>query len=348
VIKKERKVRQTPLAQERTPGPSTQFKSTPRFTFPSTPRPTASQTLPRATPIAARYLTPASKTPKDRDVIESFSDNDVQDSIEAEDQDLDQEFLSADEEDDYKIDKRVLKRRRISSSSEPEVEECQEKDDELPPHPPDTQDSVSSSLPILSSPAAPRRPISTTAPRFITSTPAPPATPQPSTAKTTFLKPHRFRPPDPSESAQGASDPLPEQFSPHRKGQNYVHGGLAAEVRDWLVNIESSIPANQAGRRGDEWLVRVLVDEVSGGGAESQARMTMIRGKQVHFMGGEDEMVDTAGKVRVMLAGEGQATGLQKGSKVEAGKTIGIKGPVWEVVIEEEKWGVGVDWKVLP
>ena len=348
MIKKERKVRQTPLAQEHTPGPSTQFKSTPRFTFPSTPRPTASQTLPRATPTAARYLTPASKTPKDRDVIESFSDNDVQDSIETEDPDLDQELLSADEEDDYKIDERALKRRRISSSLEPEDEERQQKDEDLPPHPPDTQDSVSSSLPILSSPAAPRRLISTTAPHFITSTPAPPATPQPSAAKTAFLKPHRFRPPDPSESAQRASDPLPEQFSPHRKGQNYVHGGLAAEVRDWLVNIEGSIPAREVGRRGDEWLVRVLVDECSGGGAESQARMTTIRGRQVHSIGGEGEMVDTAGKVKVMLAGEGQSTGLQKGSKVEVGKTIGIKGPVWEVVIEGEKWGVGVDWKVLP
>lgn len=347
MIKKERKVRQTPLAQEHTPGPSTQFKSTPRFTFPSTPRPTASQSLSRATPSAARYLTPASKTPKDRDVIESFSDNDVQDSIETEDQNVDQEFLSADEEDEYKIDERALKRRRISSSLEPEDEEGQEKDEELPPHPPDTQDSVSSSLPILSSPITPRPFISTAAPRFITSTPAPPATPQPSTAKATFLKPHRFRPTDPSESAQGAADPLPEQFSPHRKGQNYVHGGLAAEVRDWLVNIESSIPAREVGRRGDEWLVRVLVDEFSGGGAESQARMTTIRGRQVHSMSGEGEMVDTAGKVRVMLAGEGQSTGLQKGSNVGVGKTIGIKGPVWEVVIEGEKWAVGVDWKVL-
>ncbi len=293
-----------------------------------------------------RYLTPASKTPKDRDVIESFSENDIQDSIETEDQDLDQECLSADEVDDYKIDERALKRRRFSSSLEPEDEEGQGKDEELPLHPPDIQNSVSSSLPILSSPAAPRRFISTTAPRFITSTPAPPTTPQPSTANTAFLKPHRFRPPDPSESAQGASDPLPEQFSPHRKEKNYVHGGLAAEVRDWLLNIESSIPARELGRRGDGWLVMVFVDEFSSGRAESQARMITIRGRQVHSMGGE--MVDTAGEVRVMLAGEGQATGLQKGSKVEVGKTIGIKGPVWEVVIEGEKWGVGVDWKVLP
>jgi hypothetical protein len=39
---------------------------------------------------------------------------------------------------------------------------------------------------------------------------------------------------------------------------------------------------------------------------------------------------------------------LQKGSKVELGKRVGITGPVWEVMIEGIKWGVGVDWKVLP
>jgi hypothetical protein len=346
MIKKERKARQTPLAQDPTPGPSTQFKSTPRFTFPSTPKPTASQSLPRATPVSTRYLTPASKPAKDRDVIESFSDHDAHDSIETEDQEVDQEYLSADEEDDYKIEERALKRRRISSSPDPKEEELEE--EELPHPSSDTQDSVSSSLPILSSPPAPRRPVASTAPRFITSTPGPPVTPQPTTSKTTFLKPPRFRPPDPSESGQGASDPLPEQFSPHRKGQNYVHGGLAAEVRDWLVNIESTIPSREAGRGEDEWLVKIMVDEVSGGGADSQARMALVRGKRVHFMGEDGEVVDTMGEVRVMLAGEGQSTGIQKGAAVQVGKTVGIKGPVWEVVIEGVKWGVGVDWKVLP
>jgi hypothetical protein len=276
------------------------------------------------------------------------SDHDVQYSIETEDQEIDQEYPSADEKDDYKIEERALKRRRISAFPEPD-DEGEETDEELPHHPSETQDSVSSSLPMLSSPPAPRRPINTTAPRFITSTPAPPATPQHSTAKqATFLKPPRFRPPDPSEIAQGASDPLPEQFSPHRKGQHYIHGGLAAEVRDWLFNIESTIPSKEAGKKDDEWLVRIVVDEVNGGGTESQARMTLVRGRQLHSMGAEMERLDTVGEIRVMLAGEGQGSGIQRGSVIQAGKTVGIKGPVWEVVIDGMKWGVGVDWKVLP
>jgi len=119
-------------------------------------------------------------------------------------------------------------------------------------------------------------------------------------------------------------------------------------VRDWLVNIESTIPSKEAGKKDDEWLVKIMVDEVSGGGAESQARMMMVRGRHVHSVGREGEMVDMVGEVRVMLAGEGQGTGLQRGSVLEKGKMVGIKGPVWEVVIEGMKWGVGVDWKVLP
>jgi len=349
VIKKERKVRLTPLVQEHTPGPSTQFKSTPRFTFPSTPRPIASQSLPRTTPSATRYLTPASKTPKEQDVIESVPDEvlpDVHDSIETEDQEIDQEYLFADEYDDCKIEEPALKRRRISLSPDPGDEEDDQKEEELPLH---TQDSISSSLLILSSPPAPRRP--TTASRFLTSAPAPPATPQPSTFKqATFLKPPRFRPPDPSETAQAASDPLPEQFSPHRKGQIYEPGGLAAEVRDWLVNIESTIPSKELGNKvDDEWLTKIVIDEVSGGSSRVGARMMLIRGRRVHSLGNEGvDMVATMGEVRMMLAGEGQGSGLQKGGKVELGKTVGIKGPVWEVVIERTKWGVGVDWKVLP
>ncbi len=123
-------------------------------------------------------------------------------------------------------------------------------------------------------------------------------------------------------------------------------GGLAAEVRDWLVNIESTISSKDAGKKGDdEWLVRVVVDEVSGG---SRAGMTLVRGRQVHSMDGEGGKMDKVSEVRVILAGEGGGTGLQKGSKVELGKRVGITGPVWEVMIEGIKWGVGVDWKVLP
>ena len=347
MIKKQPPVRNTPLVQEHTPRPSTQqFNATPRFNFSSTPRPTATQNFSTATPSTTRYLTLAGKLPNEQDAIDTSSDDvlqNVQDSIETEDHDIDLGYLSTDVEDDYEIEERGAKRRKVSSSPQDvKVDDFAEDDDE-DNH--DQNDSMTSSLPILSSPPAPRRPISTTAPRFLHSTPALPSASLPSnTQQTTFLKPPRFRPPDPSEQEQTRTDPLPDQFSPHRRGQKYLAGGLAAEVRDWLVNIDSAIPASAAQKiKDDPWTVKIVVDEISGGG---RTGMTLVRGRQVYSDGGVG-IVDYSGVVKVILAGEGAATGLQKAAKVEVGKIVGVKGPAWEVMIEGEKWGVGVDWKVF-
>jgi hypothetical protein len=58
-------------------------------------------------------------------------------------------------------------------------------------------------------------------------------------------------------------------------------------------------------------------------------------------------MMGTLGLVKVILAGSGTSEGFQKVNKVDARKKIRIKGPVWEVVIEGQKWGVAVTWEVL-
>lgn len=73
----------------------------------------------------------------------------------------------------------------------------------------------------------------------------------------------------------------------------------------------------------------------------------MVRGRHINSGNGEGEMVDHLGYVQVILAGEGQGSGLQRGEKVERGRMVGIRGPVWEVFVGGVKWGVGVDWKVL-
>lgn len=123
-------------------------------------------------------------------------------------------------------------------------------------------------------------------------------------------------------------------------------GGLAAELQGWLFNVESSIGTHtgQRNRYGeDAWLVRLVVDEVCGGG---RAGMTLVRGRHVHE-GEEGGTGSSFGEVRVILAGEAIMAGLQRGKGVEVDDVVGIKGPVWEVMAEGEKWGVGVEWKVL-
>lgn len=86
--------------------------------------------------------------------------------------------------------------------------------------------------------------------------------------------------------------------------------------------------------------MRILIDEVSGG---NKAGMTLVKGRHVQ----DGEVMDHLGLVTVMLAGEGLGNGVQKSAKADIGRVVGVKGPVWEVVIEGERWGVGVEWKVL-
>ena len=74
--------------------------------------------------------------------------------------------------------------------------------------------------------------------------------------------------------------------------------------------------------------------------------MTLVRGRQV-LSGDFNQMIDSLEVINVILAGEGAGTGLQRGSKVAVGGIIGVKGPIWEVMIQGDKWGIGVDWKVL-
>ena len=276
-------------------------------------------------------MTPGRTSAKQEHIVDHLSGGalDVQDSIETEDHDIDLGYLSTSTDHDFMIEERNPKRQRFSSSP------ILENDDQE--HVDPSNDQKSSPLAAVASPQMHRRQISSTAPRFLASTQSIPLQNQ-----STFLKPPRFRPPDVPEQGQ-QPDPLPDQFSPHRRGQKYMPGGLAAEVRDWLVNIESSIPSTSATKNDSSWRLRLMIDEVSGGG---RAGFALVRGRQV-LSGDIDTMIDSMGTVSVVLAGEGTGTGLEKNSKVEVGKTVGIKSPVWEVEIEGEKWGVGVDWMVL-
>ena len=328
MIKKQPPVR-TPLAAEQSSFPSSQqFNATPRF------RPTRTPSAPPSTPSTAQFLTLGRQIAKREDIIDyqPVSTHGLHDSIETDGQEIDLQYLPTDTDHDFMIEERHPKRRRFSSSSDLENDAQGPEDREI-----FASAQVSSPPEAVASPPASRRPVSSAAPRFLSSTQS-----VIQSTESTFLKPPRFRPPDPQEQEQ-STDPLPEQFSPHRRGQKYVPGGLAAEVRDWLVNIESSMPSSSTTESGSPWLVRLMVDETSGSG---RAGFTLARGRQV-LSDDMDTIIDSLGIVSIILAGEGTGTGLQKNSKVGVGKLVGIKSPVWEVVIEGEKWGVGVDWTVL-
>ncbi|RKF62648.1 hypothetical protein OnM2_031009 [Erysiphe neolycopersici] len=178
-------------------------------------------------------------------------------------------------------------------------------------------------------------------PRFLISLPDQMSTSRVMNENLIFAKPPVFRPPDPTTQQDLQSDPNPDLFSPHRRGEKYIIGGLAAELRNWLVNIKSSSPTFQKGGK-DPWLVEILVEDLN---ANSKIGMILVKGRRLQTTGVEKKEFVSA--VKIILANEISSIGLQKSSNVEKGMKIGIRGPIWEVTIENEKWGVGVDWKVI-
>ncbi|KAI1824314.1 hypothetical protein F4861DRAFT_539197 [Xylaria intraflava] len=181
----------------------------------------------------------------------------------------------------------------------------------------------------------------------------------------TFQKAPRFKPTEFSEG-EPRPEPLPDAFSPRRKGPKYVAGGLANELRNWLVDVEAGIGAgpmtSSIVNHNEEWATRIQVDEVRGG--DSRARgMTLILGRRVLYggnnsgsefraqgqgEGGEStELIDT-NTVKLILAGPGRLSGLGIGNDVRPGVLLGIARPTWEVVLDGlGRWGVACDWAVL-
>lgn len=164
-------------------------------------------------------------------------------------------------------------------------------------------------------------------PHFILHTQIPVPTPD---DEPQFTKPPKFRPieePEPSE-------PLPAEFSPRKRGQKFVIGGLANEVRSWLVDLETqhSASSTRGVKDADGWKVKMLVEEVSGG---KGVGWTVARGK-----------MDTGEGLSMILGGEGMMEGLEKCRKVDMGCVVGITAPIWEVEVRGDRWGVGANWKV--
>ncbi|KAI0407609.1 hypothetical protein F4802DRAFT_519005 [Xylaria palmicola] len=181
----------------------------------------------------------------------------------------------------------------------------------------------------------------------------------PKTHQPKFHKAPRFRPAEIPESAP-RPEPLPDVFSPRRKGAKYIPGGVAAELRDWLVNVEAGVSSGSTAglhaTRNEEWVARIRVDDVRGGHRSAQG-MTLVMGRQVLDDAGDGgrgrdeseanmEVLGT-NTVRLLLAGPGRLSGLGAGTDVKPGALLCIARPTWEITLDAiGRWGVACDWVV--
>lgn len=161
-------------------------------------------------------------------------------------------------------------------------------------------------------------------PRF--APPSPPSSRARTPASEAFTNRPNFLRPSPAQQ-EASTEPLPEAFSPHRRGQKFVSGGMAATVQQWVVETGQAAVQSRRGQRylkGEDFVVKVRIDVVSGDGP------WLLHGKH----SGEED-------VSLLLAGTGT------GTNVEPGAIVGVRAPTWKVELEGRQWQVAVDWRVL-
>lgn len=164
-----------------------------------------------------------------------------------------------------------------------------------------------------------------------------PESPGVSAQQPIFHRAPRFMPVEQPEAS--TREPLPDAFSPRRRGTKDVPGGLAAEVRDWLMDIE----ANTGTKRDGDFIARVSVEEFRCGWG-----MVLVKGQSIAGDASSTREQGTVPGVRVMLAGEGRLVGLARRNEVAVGSLVAIAKPVWDVSLGVEgRWVVACDWVVL-
>ncbi|KAK3365754.1 hypothetical protein B0T24DRAFT_636644 [Lasiosphaeria ovina] len=180
----------------------------------------------------------------------------------------------------------------------------------------------------------------------------------------TFLRAPRFRAtaaPDQGRHPAHRDHPVPDQllpeiFSPQRRGgDKYVAGGLAAELRDWLVEIKRSEFADdgEGGTAGKQKqpaaaaAVRVGIDKVRPGGPG----LTLVAGRVLPAGSGGG----SSNVVHAILAGEGRrpevldtAGGGSSSSHgvVSPGAVVAISPPAWDAELLHRRWAVVYRWEV--
>lgn len=159
-----------------------------------------------------------------------------------------------------------------------------------------------------------------------------------------------FVPPTSTAGSQQVVEqsPLPEAFSPHRKGQRFVAGGMAVELSAWVIETGSLAVSGRRGKgylRGMDFMhkVRVLAVDEGDGEEKGSGKIRFVRGVGLAGDALEREEGEVVGIMLVDCAGERGTVGV--------GDVVGIRAPSWDVCNEiegrEGKWVVGVDWRII-
>lgn len=179
--------------------------------------------------------------------------------------------------------------------------------------------------PTFQVPTAPASTVTNTTPRFVRA---------PSLASGDGGSESSRRPaflPPPVTAPEPASEPLPEAFSPQRRGQKFVPGGLAATVQQWIVQAGQSAALSRRGLaylKDEDHLLQLVIHRICGRGPFFANCTELSSGRQVKIILSENSKVSAPG--------------------LKAGDKLGIRAPMWDIDgLQGETWAVGVDWRLL-
>ncbi|ROV96303.1 hypothetical protein VMCG_07649 [Cytospora schulzeri] len=316
--------KQAPVALQNGPR---QFASTPRFNVSATPRQGSHQPPPFSTP--APLSTRPRATP-----YEPFSDAIDTSPISAEtpsheDEGLDQGSLHESIEIDspsasrstFGQDEPPPKRRRVSISPDVDINSEPDVTDEFLEG---TEQVEISGTPMSDERLLDDDQLSTISQEpKMDPEPQSPQSPEQQQQQTlrhpTFRNAPRFKAPEAATGAQ--QHPLPDAFSPQRRGAKYVPGGLAAEVRDWLVQVKGASEYDRPAGSS----IGVNVDEVRSG-----VGMHIITSQRL-----DGEAVDDGIPAKAILAGDGRTAGLGGKSIVKRGGVVSMSQPMWDITLDD-------------
>lgn len=326
-------VRQVPLSLHNGPR---QFASTPRFNTSATPRPVSQQQPPPfSTPLPSSARPRATQYEPLGDVIDTSpispdAPEDVDEPRTRLDESIEIDSPSASRSPSRHFQtNRPAKRRRVSLS--PEIDASPDTDRCDVPMEDDAQPEISST-PVFDDRIAVQSSFDHEGPTADSDPPSPRTADEQAPRHPTFHNAPRFKAAEITAEVQ--QRPLPEAFSPQRRGAKYVAGGLAAEVRDWLVQVKGSSEYDRpAGSSID-----VIVDD-----AMSAPGMHVIAARQLGTAV-EDESIPG----KVLLAGDGRVTGLRGRSAVRRGEVVSMSQPMWDITLDDlGQFAVACDWEAM-
>lgn len=144
-------------------------------------------------------------------------------------------------------------------------------------------------------------------------------------------RPTFLRPP---QQTQGAIEPLPEAFSPHRRGQKFVPGGMAATVQQWVLETGQTAAQSRRGQgyqHGDDYVMRARVESAMESNESFTARAKLP----------DRQSLD-------ILLASGRALNSSPGNnRIGPDTVIAIRAPMWELELDHRMWMVAVGWKVV-